>query len=80
MECAAPDPEALAGVAAELAHEFNNLFAGVLGYIELLLDEFATGDPRRQDIEAIRRSIERAVALTSRLHAVASRRDGPRSA
>jgi signal transduction histidine kinase len=55
--------EALQSIARSIEHEFKNLFAGVLGYIELLLEDLNPADPRRQDVEAIRRSIQRAVGL-----------------
>jgi signal transduction histidine kinase len=59
--------------ATAIAHDLNNLFAGILGYTELLLGEFDEADPRRRDIEAIRHSIGRAVALADRLETLGAR-------
>jgi signal transduction histidine kinase len=55
--------EALQPIPRSIEHELKNLFTGVLGYIELLLEDLNPADPRRQDVEAIRRSIQRAVGL-----------------
>jgi len=65
--------ESLARLAGGIAHEFNNLFTGVLGYAQLLLEDLEAGDPRRNDVVAIRESIDRAVGLTRRLVAFSAR-------
>ncbi len=41
----------------------KNMMGIILGYSNLVLDEMATDDPRRPDIEEIRKAGESAVAL-----------------
>jgi signal transduction histidine kinase len=59
--------EAVGRLAGGIAHDFNNVLTAIYGYADLLLDEFEAGDPRRRDLEEIRRSAERAAALTRQL-------------
>ena len=62
--------------AAALVHELNNVYAGVLGYVELLLADLAEMDPRRQDVKAIQQAMRRASALAGRLADLAARPEG----
>ena len=59
--------EAVGRLAGGIAHDFNNVLTAIYGYADLLLDQFEEGDPRRADVEEIRRSAERAAALTRQL-------------
>ena len=59
--------EAIGRLAGGVAHDFNNVLAAIFGYSDLLLEQFADDDPRRADIQEIRRSAERAAALTRQL-------------
>jgi two-component system, cell cycle sensor histidine kinase and response regulator CckA len=59
--------EAVGRLASGVAHDFNNVLTAIFGYADLLLDEFPLEDPRRADLEEIRRSAERAAALTRQL-------------
>ncbi len=54
-----------------LAHNFNNLLSTVVGYSELLLADFPSGDPRRNDVEEIRKAAQRSAELTRQLLAFA---------
>ena len=59
--------EAVGRLAGGIAHDFNNVLTAIYGYADLLLDEFDREDPRRKDLEEIRKSAERAAALTRQL-------------
>ena len=58
--------EAIGRLAGGIAHDFNNVLTAIFGYTDLLLDDLQD-DPRRADVEEIRRSAERAAALTRQL-------------
>jgi signal transduction histidine kinase len=47
----------------KFAHDMKNMLGIVIGYSSLLLDEIPADDPRRADIEEIRKAGESAVAL-----------------
>src|SRR5512132_2112390 len=53
--------------AGGVAHDFNNVLTAIFGYTDLLLEQFTEDDPRRADVVEIRRSAERAAALTRQL-------------
>jgi PAS domain S-box-containing protein len=59
--------EAIALLAGGVAHDFNNLLTVICGNAELLLDNSAEDDPRRGDLEQIRKAGRRAASLTSQL-------------
>ena len=59
--------EAVGRLAGGIAHDFNNVLTAIYGYADLLLEEFVLGDPRRSDVEEIRRMAERAATLTRQL-------------
>jgi signal transduction histidine kinase len=59
--------EAVGRLAGGIAHDFNNILTAIRGHADLLLDEIAAVDPRRLDLEEIRRCTERAALLTHQL-------------
>ena len=59
--------EAVGRLAGGVAHDFNNVLTAIFGYADLLLDGFEITDPRRADVEEIKRAAHRAAALTRQL-------------
>jgi hypothetical protein len=52
-------------------HDMTNMLGVVVGYANLLLSETPEGDPKRADIEEIRRAGEAALALLEKWNAAA---------
>lgn len=48
------------------AHDMKNMLGIILGYSSLLLDEMAADDPRRPDVDEIRKASEGALELLQR--------------
>jgi len=65
--------EAVGRLAGGVAHDFNNLLTAIAGYSDLLLLDLAESDPRRSDVEEIKKQTERAAALTRQLLAFSRR-------
>ena len=59
--------EAIGRLAGGIAHDFNNVLTAIFGYSDLLLEQMTEDDPKRGDVQEIRRSAERAAALTRQL-------------
>ena len=59
--------EAVGRLAGGIAHDFNNILTAITGHAELLLEDLGHHDPRRADVDEIRRSAERAAGLTRQL-------------
>jgi len=58
---------AVATLTGGIAHHFNNALTAIQGHVDLLLAEAAPGEGSSGDLEEIRRSAERAAALTRQL-------------
>src|SRR2546421_4599701 len=59
--------EAIGRLAGGVAHDFNNLLTVIASYSDLLLEDLAPGDPKRDDVAQIRKAAEGAAALTRQL-------------
>ncbi len=59
--------EAVGQLAGGVAHDFNNLMGVILGYSEILEEQFALSDPKRKKVEQVRKAAARAALLTRQL-------------
>jgi len=59
--------EAIGRLAGGIAHDFNNLLTVITSYSDLVLEDLAPDDPKRDDVDQIRKAAEGAAALTRQL-------------
>jgi signal transduction histidine kinase len=59
--------EAVARLAAGVAHDFNNILTAIGGHSELLLNQLEPADPRRKNAEQIEKCASMAATLTRQL-------------
>jgi signal transduction histidine kinase len=61
------------------AHDMKNFLGVIIGYANLLLDEMPADDPRRADIDEIRKAGENALALVEKSGEGAPASEGDRT-
>jgi signal transduction histidine kinase len=59
--------DAIGGLAAGVAHDFNNVLSVIIGYSDLLLLELDASDSKRESVDEIRSAAARAADLTRQL-------------
>ena len=59
--------ESVGELAGGVAHEFNNLLTGIIGYTQLGISGLSPGDPARADLQVVLGSAERAGKLAAQL-------------
>jgi two-component system cell cycle sensor histidine kinase/response regulator CckA len=59
--------DAIGRLASGVAHDFNNILTGILGYSELIISTLGSDHPLMEDTLEIRRAAERATSLTQQL-------------
>jgi signal transduction histidine kinase len=59
--------DAIGGLAAGVAHDFNNVLSVIIGHADLLLLDLAKSDQNRESIDEIRSAASRAAELTRQL-------------
>jgi len=65
--------ESIGRLAGGVAHDFNNLLSAILGYLELVRSDIASGRRADDDLAEIERAARRAAELTRQLLAFARR-------
>ena len=65
--------ESVGRLSAGIAHDFNNQLQGILGFSDLLRRSLEENDPRRADVEEIRKAARQAADLTRQLMAFGRR-------
>ncbi len=65
--------EAVGRLSGGIAHDFNNLLGVIIGYTDILEMHLNEGDPLRKSVEEIRKTGQRATALTRQLLAFSRR-------
>ena len=64
----------------KLRHDFKNHLGIILGFVDLLLEDVAADDPRRNDLEQIQRAATAALDLVNRMLPPSARCGGGRGA
>jgi len=67
--------QAIGTLTGGIAHDFNNMLTIILGYSELLLEDFKEGDPRHDDLEKIVQTTRNGADLVQRLLTFSRQKD-----
>jgi signal transduction histidine kinase/ActR/RegA family two-component response regulator len=67
--------ESLGTLAGGIAHEFNNILAGVIGYLELAQQELPAAHPVRERLDVVLSATDRAADLVAQILAFSRRRE-----
>jgi PAS domain S-box-containing protein len=59
--------ESLGILAGGIAHDFNNILAGIMGYADLVRLRLPPTEPARDDVEVIKKAVQRAANLTRQM-------------
>ena len=59
--------EAIGRLAGGVAHDFNNLLTVITSYSDLVFQDLPPDDPRRDDVDQVRKAADGAAALTRQL-------------
>jgi signal transduction histidine kinase len=59
--------EVIGQLAGGVAHDFNNILAVIMGYSDLMMQEFGPDDPIHKNVAEIRHAADRAAGLTRQL-------------
>ncbi len=59
--------ESLGVLAGGIAHDFNNILAGIMGYADLAKVRLPESEPAREDIDVIKKAVQRAADLTRQM-------------
>lgn len=65
--------EAIGRLAGGVAHDFNNILTGIIGYSDMTLHRMKPDEPLRRNLQEIRRAADRAAELTHQLLAYSRR-------
>ncbi|MHB8111365.1 MAG: hybrid sensor histidine kinase/response regulator, partial [Syntrophorhabdaceae bacterium] len=72
--------EALGTMAGGIAHDFNNILAAIIGFSEILLEDFPPGSPGRQNLERVHKSGLRGRDLVKQMLAFSRKSSQARAA
>jgi PAS domain S-box-containing protein len=59
--------ESIGILAGGIAHDFNNILAGIMGYADLVKQQLPHSEPVQEDLDVIKKSVQRAADLTRQM-------------